>query len=66
LLGEVRDKINIFLNYWLFEKSQTKSQQEDGYHNKPHFALFFIKFLRNMCAKLCSVITEENEKAVLD
>ena len=62
----MRDKMNIFLNHWLFEKSQTKSQQEGRYHNKPHFALFFIKFLQIMYVKMRSAIVERNEKAVLD
>ena len=69
----MRDQMNIFLNYWLLQKIliihgtliKNKSQQEDGYHNKPHFALYLLMCLRNMYVKVRSAIVERNEKAVL-
>jgi len=71
--GEVRVKINIFLKHWLLQKIliihgtliKNKSQQEDGYHNKPHFALYLLMCLRNMYVKMRSVIIEKNEKLAL-
>jgi conjugal transfer pilus assembly protein TraU len=72
--GEMRVKINIFLKHWLLQKIliihgtliKNKSQQEDGYYNKPHFALFFIKFLQIMYVKMRSAIIERSEKVVLN